>query len=696
VFFVSLAEAQIVDDVLTSSDSKGYEIEVKFSVPLRLQSHSPQKSGKTLEIQLRPESFSSSEPEYKNLNWDKSYSVPLQEIIFDGQVVEAPSLVLRFSRKVKYKVRNSADFRSIYIIVEAPQREKMASSGITSSEKVETTVNPAEVIKTLKKTDPKLASVLDRANNAMLDKNYRQAVQLFTKLRDENSGDVRKYAQELLGVAREYNGQLAHAKAEYQKYLEEYPDGDDAKRVNQRLTALITAPEQPKAKLRIGRRQKAQEGSGWDKQFYGSFAQTYFRDEITTDDDVTQLTRSDLTNDLDFVARARKGGKELRAQFIGSFREDMRSADEGGESGEFLPSIMSVEAKDAGTGLYARLGRQSRTTGGILGRFDGIHAAYELNEMFTLNTVYGYPVDTSDKTKINTDQNFYGVSVDVANLWDGWDFNGFYITQDNSGVKDREAVGGEARYFDATKSFFTLVDYDVSFSDLNIFLLIGNWRVLDNTNLNLVLDYRNSPILTTTNAIQGQGVEELDQLFDLYSDAELHDLAIDRTADSKTATLGVTQDLNDQWQLNGEVTVTEFGETQFSGGVEAIPGTGKEYFYSSQLIANSLIYTNDIMIMGYRYSDTLNSDTHSTSLNWRINVDRKLRLNPRMRLDYRKDKDSEDDRWLFRPFFRIDYRLKKWMKLEFDFGYEWLEESFAGEVQRSTGYFLSLGYRVQF
>ena len=202
--------------------------------------------------------------------------------------------------------------------------------------------------------------------------------------------------------------------------------------------------------------------------------------------------------------------------------------------------------------------------------------------------------------------------------------------------------------------------------------------------------------MTTTNAIQGQGVEELEHLFGLYSEEELNDLAIDRTADSKSITAGVTQDLNEQWQVTGEVTVTEFGETEFSGGVEAIPGTGKEYFYSTQLIANSLFYENDIMIMGARYSDSFNSDTYSASLNWRINVDRKLRLNPRMRLDYREDKDSEDDRWLFRPFIRVDYRFRKWMKFEFDLGFEWLEESFGGEVQNTTGYFLSIGYRAQF
>ena len=54
-----------------------------------------------------------------------------------------------------------------------------------------------------------------------------------------------KEAQEYLGLARERNGQLAHAKAEYRIYLAKYPEGEDAQRVRQRLDALVTAYQAP-------------------------------------------------------------------------------------------------------------------------------------------------------------------------------------------------------------------------------------------------------------------------------------------------------------------------------------------------------------------------------------------------------------------------------------------------------------------
>ncbi|MFT5674566.1 MAG: hypothetical protein ACI808_000486 [Paraglaciecola sp.] len=690
--YSSFLQAQVVDDVLVKQNKQGYEIEVKLFIPLRLQSYSPQKVGKTLEILLRPENFADPElseriGERSNLSWDKDTGIPVREIVFDGEQIEAPSLIIRFAKLVTYTVRSSADLRSIIVKVDDPLP--------TSEEKVEIRkkVNSENLVTALKKRDPKRANLLDEANKEILDKNYSRAIQLFTKLRDISNDEVRQHVQELLGVARELNGQLAHAKAEYLQYLKDYPQGEDARRVKQRLNSLITAAEKPRERLQSGRRTAKQKKSDWNSQFYGSISQIYFRDETKPQDEESQLLRSDVTNDLDFVARTRKGDLDFRAQFIGSYREDLTTDK---ERSEFLPSIISIEGRHSGIGLYGRLGRQSRTTGGILGRFDGVHGAYELSSTMTVNGVFGYPVDTQNKTKVNTAQEFYGISFDFDNVWDGWDFNTFYITQDNAGIKDREAVGGEVRYFDTKKSFFTLLDYDVLFNDVNIFLLIGRWTVVDSTTMNLVVDYRNSPILTTTNAIQGQGVETLDALFDRFNEDELRQLAIDRTAKSKAITIGITHQLAQDLQIIAEMTATEFGETVASAGVEGNPSTGTDLFYSTQLIANKLLFDNDIMILGARYSDTSRSDTLSLSGNWRINVSREFRINPRIRVDYRKDKEDDDDRTLVRPFIRLDYRFKRWMKFEFDLGYEWLEDTFAGQSQTTTGYFLSVGYRAQF
>lgn len=684
--------AQAVDDdVIIRTTDSGFEIEVKFFAPLRYQSHWPQNSGDIVEIQLRLEVVNTPDRiERYNLSWDTRSGIPLQEVLFDGQDVESPSLILRFTEDVDFTVRNSADVRSLIISVSTPNVKEIAERPL----ELKPLTGSENLITRLKNNHPELAPLLERANQAMLDENYGRAVQLFTKIRNENSEESLNEVQELLGLARELNGQLAHAKAEYEKYLEDTPSGKDAQRVEQRLAALLTAAETPKERLRSGRRQREADGSSWDTQFYGSISQIYYRDETTPDDEDAVLLRSDLNSDLDFVGRARKGNYQFGTQFIGSYRDDLRSEDSQG--GEFQPNIWTIEGRHTEAGIFARLGRQSRTSGGVLGRFDGLHSAYELNASSTINAVFGYPVDTRDRTKINTDQKFIGASLDVGALWDGWDFSAFYISQENADIKDREAVGGEMRYYDANKSLFTLIDYDVDYDDLNIFLFIGSWTVWDGTTLNLTLDQRNSPILTTTNAIQGQGVFELEELTNRYTEDELRQLAIDRTSESKSITAGVTQQLAQNWQLVGEATVMEFSDTPESGGVEAIAGTGKEYFYSAQLIGNGLIFDSDIAILGLRYSDTMRADTYSLTGNWRFNTKQRVRLNPRISVDYREDKDSDDSRWLVRPFLRIDYRFREWVKFELDIGYEWLDETFAGIQQGTTGYFISIGYRAQF
>jgi len=691
----SISTAQTVDEVRVDETAKGYIIEVKLFVPMRYHSHSPRQSGQALEIQLRNKNlgeFESPGRARKNLGWDLGSGAPIEEIILDTLDPETPSLVIQFTREVKFKVRGSADLLSIIIELDTDKLsfEEKASEDIT-------VIEAENLVTRLKNSNPKHASLLQEANDAMLAANYPRAIQLFTKIRDEVAPEYTPHLQELLGVAREYNGQLAHAKAEYQRYLKDFPSDAGAERVRQRLNAIITASQAPRTAR--GRDQIARKGvdkkSEWNTQIFGGFAQTYYLDETTPEEEESILLRSDLVNDLDFVARMRKGDLDIRTQFIGGYRADLN--DETGEDdSETLISIASIEATHSGIGLFGRLGRQSKTTEGVLGRFDGLSLSYDITDILTINTVHGFPVDIRDKEKINTDQVLHGVSFDLNNIWGGWDFNTYYLRQTHFDILDREAVGTEIRYFDSRRSIFTLVDWDINYDELNIFLFIGNWTVFDDTTFNVIVDKRKSPLLTTTNAIQGQGVSTLDQLFDRFSEEELTELARDRTSESESYTLGLTQRINDNWQFTAEATTTKFASTPASGGVEAIPGTGNEQFYSFQLLANSLLAENDIMILGLRFNDTTRSETYSSTINWRVNLGSKLRINPRVRVDFRQDKDDDDDRWLVRPFIRIDYRFKRWMKFEADFGYEWLDETFAGRSQETTGYFLSIGYRANF
>ena len=98
--------------------------------------------------------------------------------------------------------------------------------------------------------------------------------------------------------------------------------------------------------------------------------------------------------------------------------------------------------------LSLRLGRQSRSSGGVLGRFDGAFFSYQAASKVKLNLVAGYPVNSAVFKEFVTNKYFYGASVDLGTFFDHWDYNLFFIRQMADGMLDREAVGVETRYFD--------------------------------------------------------------------------------------------------------------------------------------------------------------------------------------------------------------------------------------------------------
>jgi hypothetical protein len=313
-----------------------------------------------------------------------------------------------------------------------------------------------------------------------------------------------------------------------------------------------------------------------------------------------------------------------------------------------------------------------------------------------VNAVMGFPVQSSSSQAVDTERKFYGVNLDLGTFAERWNFNTFFIDQYVGEINDRRTVGAEVRYFDPKLSFFSLTDYDISYNELNLFLLNSHYNFPSKTRLSLVLDYRQSPILTTSNALQGQTVEEVSDLLNIFTEDEVRQLARDRTASSKSGTLGIAQELNANYQLSFEVTATELSGTTASGGVEANPGTGVEYFYSTQLIGTNLFSLGDVTILGLRYFDTMNHNSYSAILNTRFSITRDFRVNPRVQVEYRENKNDNGDRFNVRPLLRMDYRAKKWLRLEAEGGMEWTKQTSLGEEERTRGYFFSVGFRADF
>jgi len=286
--------------------------------------------------------------------------------------------------------------------------------------------------------------------------------------------------------------------------------------------------------------------------------------------------------------------------------------------------------------------------------------------------------------------------MDFGTFDEAWDTNLFAINQIADGITDRRAVGGEVRYFRPNRTAFGLVDYDVGYNELNIALLTGNWIFPDQTSINLSLDYRRSPILTTTNATQGQTAGSLAALLETLSEDEVRQLAKDRTATSKSVTVGVSRPLNTMFQANADVTAASLSGTTASGGVEASEGTGLELFYSAQLIGSSVIKEGDLAVLGLRYADTQNSHRYTVDINTRYPVTRDFRVNPRLRTDYRENKDDDGTQIAVKPSVRFDYYWTRTLLFELDLGAEWTSDRINDDADNRTGLFANIGSRIDF
>jgi tetratricopeptide (TPR) repeat protein len=534
----------------------------------------------------------------------------------------------------------------------------------------------------------KAKALMEEAEEAMIANKVARAIELYKKVLGISDHTYLQSAQELLGLARERKGELRKARAEYKAYLILYPEGQGAERVRQRLAALETARARPRKRLK-----KAKDKLKTATRVYGSFSQFYHRDDSYTDLGGNVTNRSSVSNDMDLTIRRTTDKYQYSAVIIVGYEQDLLNA--GADNKTYLSRVY-FDILDRTRRASMRLGRQSRSTGGVLGRFDGALFTYQVAGRVRLNLVGGFPVDSAVFRKFKTNKLFYGVSMDLGTFADHWDFNLFAIKQEAHEISDREAVGMEARYFHLNRSLFALVDYDTSYSELNTLLISANMKVSKITTVNIFLDIRKSPILTTTNAIQGQSAGTLNNLLQTLSEDEIRALARDRTAENRSLLLGITRELSKKVQISTDLTVSELKGTPASGGVEAMPGTGYEYFLSTQLVGSGLIKTGDTAIIGLRYANTKNSDRLTFDINTRYPVTRKWRVNPRVRVNYSWGVNNSSNILKVRPSLRTDYYLKKKVKLEFDGGVEWGYEFASAQNNETRNYFLTLGYRVTF
>ena len=175
-----------------------------------------------------------------------------------------------------------------------------------------------------------------------------------------------------------------------------------------------------------------------------------------------------------------------------------------GRPGGGLEALTALYLDYADTGLNSslRIGRQTRNSAGVLGRFDGALFGFQARRNLRINAVAGFPVLSSHQMSVLKERPFYGLSVDLGTKRSPFQTTLYWFDQRaRGGFIDRRALGVEARFLKKNFNAYAMIDYDVKFKQMNLALLSFNYNVPDTSSLSITADYRRSPLLTTTNAL---------------------------------------------------------------------------------------------------------------------------------------------------------------------------------------------------
>jgi hypothetical protein len=529
----------------------------------------------------------------------------------------------------------------------------------------------------------------------MITGEISRAIQIYTKVLQQPPNEHQRDAQEYLALARERNGQIAHAKAEYQRYLSVYPDSEGADRVRQRMAALLASSGGNDAQVQTmtaGGGARRSSSSDWNVRTFAS--QFYRRDANQLNDQDEVISQSSIYTDISVDARRRGERFDFSARLTGGHRYNLLDQPERDDNNVRL-SYAYADIADSRTRLRGRFGRQTRNSGGVLGRFDGVNLTYGLTERMDLEAVFGKPVfSTADG--VNSDRTFYGFSTSFGPIGQNLDVRAFVLQQDIGGMTDRQAVGGELRYFGENKSFWGMIDYNPEFGELGSVFIQGSWRLPSNFTVTGLFDQRQSPYLSLGNAMIGQFVEDFSELAILYTEDEIRQFAIDRSATTTTATLGLSRPLTPKLQLGFNASHSSVEDTPESGGVLANQASTYSY-YSLDLVASSLFTERDVTIFALRYSDSDSSNVTTLNIDSRFQIGRAWRISPRIRVDYRKFNTDGSEQWIYTPGLRLEYRWGRKVRIELMAGKQFSTRELTSNLDEDReSYYFNLGYQLFF
>jgi hypothetical protein len=762
------ANAEVIDRIDVNQVGSEAEIQLHFITRIQYKRQAALKNG-DVRIYITLLDIKSDDT---RLVWEKKESPP-SDIVSPFTVTYPEldsSLTLSLGKVAKTRIRVGADGQTLSIFTKAIKAKKNTSSAVPNLPSVATLpVVAAAVVsataavtaadaaanaalpeptakvegagfatdlppdatpqKTPEQIQQEAQKLFVTASDALQNSQVDPAVEALNKVLNLPPNVLTQAAQELMGEAREKNGEFAKAKVEYELYLKLYPNAADAKQVQARIANLPIADA--KTAQAIAPTEAMKKGDDQKLKVTGGISQNYYRgysnsDTFSVADNTTKKVsvtdQSRLVTSLDLMAQKRTETKDIRIvlreynsfNFLPSQPEDRRW------------NAVYVEQSARDRKYMFRLGRQSGSSGGAPGRFDGIAGGYDVNPTWRLNVAAGKPVEYVTGGDQPDSKTFYSGSIDLTRLPDQWSGSAYGALQyvggnygKVGGIKERRALGLEAHYFEQQRSYMTQVEFDTIYRKVNLATFQGNWSQESGANYYLSLDHRRSPPLALN--LSGQWTQSLKGLLGSVDNSggvnsghqitlqTLRDNAVALSQISNMLAVGMSRPVSSKLRLATDFRVSNTGSSgssetmSFNSGTNVYAlqtqsgssGTGNSYSWSAQAIGNSLLFENDLGIANYSYSTNSLSKSHSLGFTQVETFKEKWRADASLQLSTNRVSGGSSTTQ-FRPSLTLNYRKNDKLSFSAESGIERYHSSDPTSDNKTLRTYFFLGYRWDF
>lgn len=735
------ASAQVLDRIEIVETPTAAEIHIVFNTRALYLRHTPSEQGDLIRVFLDFPDLGRSRPFARELaSSPPSDLIPKFTVTFPDQATNG--LSIRFAKPVRFRVSQREITSYSRIVISVKRDKAVAPPPIVPEVKAPPSATPPTItgmnelldippFRPGMSTEKYADDLMKLARAALTSGDNEKAVQVYNALLNLPPNKQSQEAQELVGVARERNGETSKAKAEYEHYLKAYPDGEGAVRVQQRLAALAEVNAQiAQGKTGGKARKKIDEmrvyGSVYE-YYYGGYSQTKITDKVANSTtNINSHDQSLLQSAFDVTGRYRKDEYDNKLVVRGTQSYDLLATSDIRRNVSRLRALYYEHSSQ--DSYLVRVGRQPGNQGGVLDfRFDGAWVRYTAVPQFlNVNLLAGQPRQFSlssnyvpdDPRNFRADLNryFYGMNVDIGPIGPAWSGNLYYINQMVNGVVDRRAVGTELRYAANGKNAFGLIDYDVSYNVLNVAMLNGTW-VTEGTTYTVLADHRRTPYLQTTNALFGTPNATFETI-NTTNESLLREQAKAVTATSDLFLAGVLHAVTKDWQLGGDVRLNRISGTGATNclvilpgtstlfldpnattdaacSLQALPGTGNIWTYTAQVIGANFPFESTTFVANASYITSPAYRGQSLTLNSLARLGQQLQFDTFVLLYHQKDSFGVE---LYRvtPTVRIDYRFFDSWTFEGTGGYEKTLTESSTQKDSTSRQFFYFGIRWDF